>query len=265
MIMPVEYVYEDGVIIFRTEHDTKLHAAVHGAVLAFEVDAFDPGSGIGWSVHVLGRATVVTADHDVAPLPTLDDEHPEEPRRHYVRLHCEIVNGRRLAFLATTSRFTSLLTGASPRCDATHVVKLGRNPDSRPARAPLRSDRLRLGRHRGARPRSRRERRPRSSWSSLCEAGVDVAVVSGTHVGNVDGQLRARPAVPGRLLLALNRGSELFEVGADGPVLVARRDATRRRRRRAHRAAARHGRRGWRHGVSRRGSSRSDSTGARST
>ncbi len=60
----------------------------------------------------------------------------------------------------------------------------------------------------------------------LCAAGVDVAVVSGTHVGNVDGQLHARPTGPGRLLLALNRGSELFEVDAAGPHIVARRAAT---------------------------------------
>lgn len=59
-----------------------------------------------------------------------------------------------------------------------------------------------------------------------CAAGMHVAVVSGTHLGNVDGQLRARPRGPGRLLLALNRGSELFEVGRRGPRLVARREAT---------------------------------------
>ena len=53
-----------------------------------------------------------------------------------------------------------------------------------------------------------------------------MAVVSGTHVGNVDGQLGARPCGPGRLFLALNRGSELFEVQADGPALVDRRVAT---------------------------------------
>lgn len=59
-----------------------------------------------------------------------------------------------------------------------------------------------------------------------CAQGVHVAVVSGTHVGNVDGQLGARPRGPGRLLLACNRGSELFEVGRRGPRLVARRVAT---------------------------------------
>jgi trehalose/maltose hydrolase-like predicted phosphorylase len=65
----------------------------------------------------------------------------------------------------------------------------------------------------------------RAVVEALCRAGVHVAVVSGTHVGNVDRQLLARPSGPGRLLLALNRGSELFEVGANRPRIVARREA----------------------------------------
>jgi len=60
----------------------------------------------------------------------------------------------------------------------------------------------------------------------LCASGVGVAIVSGTHLENVDGQLVARPRGPGRLLLALNRGSELFEVDSDGARLVERRRAT---------------------------------------
>ncbi len=66
----------------------------------------------------------------------------------------------------------------------------------------------------------------RNVVESLCAGGVDVAIVSGTHLENVDGQLGARPSGPGRLLMALNRGSELFEVGRDGPRLLARRQAT---------------------------------------
>jgi trehalose/maltose hydrolase-like predicted phosphorylase len=50
--------------------------------------------------------------------------------------------------------------------------------------------------------------------------------VSGTNVGNVDGQLAARPAGPGGLLLALNRGSEVFRVDRDGPQLLWQRTAT---------------------------------------
>ena len=61
---------------------------------------------------------------------------------------------------------------------------------------------------------------------SLSAAGVHVAVVTGTHVGNVDGQLKARPVGPGELHLCVNRGSEVFAVGPDGPELVWRREAT---------------------------------------
>lgn len=60
----------------------------------------------------------------------------------------------------------------------------------------------------------------------LCELGMELAVVSGTHVGDVDGKLAARPRGPGRLLLALNGGSEVFEVDDTGPTIAYRRQAT---------------------------------------
>jgi len=72
----------------------------------------------------------------------------------------------------------------------------------------------------------------------LCATGATVAIVSGTHVGNIDGQLRARPSPPGRLLFALNRGSEVFEVDESGPRIVWRRDATPEEDSKLDRAAA---------------------------
>ena len=66
----------------------------------------------------------------------------------------------------------------------------------------------------------------RAQVEALCAAGVHVFVVSGTHVGNVDGQLSARPVGPGRLHLCLNRGSEVFAVDAAGVRTVARRRAS---------------------------------------
>jgi trehalose/maltose hydrolase-like predicted phosphorylase len=60
----------------------------------------------------------------------------------------------------------------------------------------------------------------------LCVSGMHVAIVSGTHVRNVDAQLGARPSGPGTLLLALNRGSEVFLVDDLGPRLLDRRVAT---------------------------------------
>ena len=59
-----------------------------------------------------------------------------------------------------------------------------------------------------------------------CALGMHIAVVSGTHVGNVDGQLGARPDGPGSLHLLLNRGSEVYRVDAKGVELLERRSAT---------------------------------------
>jgi trehalose/maltose hydrolase-like predicted phosphorylase len=72
-----------------------------------------------------------------------------------------------------------------------------------------------------------------------CALGLHAAVVSGTNVRNIDGQLAARPRGPGRLYLLLNRGSEVFHVGPNGPRLLHRRRATRAERSALAGAAAR--------------------------
>jgi trehalose/maltose hydrolase-like predicted phosphorylase len=61
---------------------------------------------------------------------------------------------------------------------------------------------------------------------ALCAKGLDLIVITGTHVGNVDGQLQARPSGPGRLYFCVNRGSEVFQADQDGLRLVLRREAT---------------------------------------
>jgi trehalose/maltose hydrolase-like predicted phosphorylase len=66
----------------------------------------------------------------------------------------------------------------------------------------------------------------RAQIEALSGFGLDLIIVSGTHLDNVDGQLRARPVGPGRLHLCLNRGSEVFAVGSSGACLIWRRQAT---------------------------------------
>lgn len=68
--------------------------------------------------------------------------------------------------------------------------------------------------------------RLRELIEDLCALGLDLCVVTGTHVGNVDGQLQARPSGPGCLYLCLNRGSEAFVADEDGVHLVKRREAS---------------------------------------
>lgn len=66
----------------------------------------------------------------------------------------------------------------------------------------------------------------RQRIESLCEAGVHVAVVGAGDLTELERQLHARPSGPGGLLLGLNRGAELYEVGRTGPRLLLRRGAS---------------------------------------
>jgi nitroimidazol reductase NimA-like FMN-containing flavoprotein (pyridoxamine 5'-phosphate oxidase superfamily) len=55
LIFPVNYFFDEGVIVFRTAPGTKLDL-VPGAHVSFEIDGFDPDEGLGWSVLVKGIA-----------------------------------------------------------------------------------------------------------------------------------------------------------------------------------------------------------------
>src|SRR5450756_2086722 len=74
-------------------------------------------------------------------------------------------------------------------------------------------------------------RRPPRSTQSRSSAASDVYkrqlfVVTGTDVGDVDGQLGLRPPGPGRLLYAVDRGSRGFAATDHGPRLIWQREAT---------------------------------------
>ena len=60
----------------------------------------------------------------------------------------------------------------------------------------------------------------------LSTHGLDLALITGTDVGDLGAQLGARPAGPGHLYFCVNRGSEVFEADADGLRRLDRREAT---------------------------------------
>jgi trehalose/maltose hydrolase-like predicted phosphorylase len=66
----------------------------------------------------------------------------------------------------------------------------------------------------------------RELLNTLLEAGFDLALITGTHIGNIDKQLGLRPHGPGRIIVACNRGSEVFDLTAIGPVARGRRIAS---------------------------------------
>jgi len=59
LIFPVNYFFDEGVIVFRTAPGSKLDLAP-GAHVSFEIDGFDPEEALGWSVLVKGIAHDVT-------------------------------------------------------------------------------------------------------------------------------------------------------------------------------------------------------------
>ena len=97
VILPINYCYVEGRIVFRTAAGAKLEAATCGTVVAFEVDSMDPMTHSGWSVVVTGVAAPVTDGDEVARL-----EAAAVPRwapfgaDRFVELPLQMVSSRRL-------------------------------------------------------------------------------------------------------------------------------------------------------------------------
>ncbi len=97
VILPVNYTYLSGDVFFRTGEGTKFRAASGGAVIAFEVDAYDEAAQQGWSVLAIGRADIVTDPAEIADV----DGSVRTPwaggqRNYLVRLRPEVMTGRKI-------------------------------------------------------------------------------------------------------------------------------------------------------------------------
>ena len=101
VIFPVNYVLDEGAVVFRTDPGSKLDAIAGGARVAFEVDAVDEGSRTGWSVVVRGRAAEDSEPADLDRLRGLP-LYPWAPgaKARYVRIRPVSVTGRRIAMPA---------------------------------------------------------------------------------------------------------------------------------------------------------------------
>jgi nitroimidazol reductase NimA-like FMN-containing flavoprotein (pyridoxamine 5'-phosphate oxidase superfamily) len=95
-ILPVNFWFDGGQIFLRTGIGTKLHAAIAGAVVAFEVDDFDPMYHSGWSVVVTGAAREVTDPAELAGLRHVPLPHWAPVDGHVVAIDPAIVSGRRI-------------------------------------------------------------------------------------------------------------------------------------------------------------------------
>jgi nitroimidazol reductase NimA-like FMN-containing flavoprotein (pyridoxamine 5'-phosphate oxidase superfamily) len=99
-IQPVSFTVNRGRVLIPTGAGSKVAAASRGAVVAFEVDDFDPESRTGWNVTVVGHAQVVSAPADVAVLNALGAiawAPTEVPC--YIAIETTLVRGRRISAL----------------------------------------------------------------------------------------------------------------------------------------------------------------------
>ncbi|GHE05217.1 pyridoxamine 5'-phosphate oxidase family protein [Streptomyces alanosinicus] len=98
-VRPVSHVLDGGDIVIRTHEGAALTAHAQqdsgeGVVVAYEADAIDPGTHLGWSVVVTGYARLVTDPADLARLRSLlVPWAPCEEMDHAVRIRPHMVTG----------------------------------------------------------------------------------------------------------------------------------------------------------------------------
>ncbi|WP_410099277.1 pyridoxamine 5'-phosphate oxidase family protein [Streptomyces sp. STR69] len=97
-IRPVNHIVDDGNIVIRTHEGAALtsrtlQANGPGVVVAYEADAIDPATHLGWSVVVTGYAHLVTDTLELARYQALLRPWVRQPMDYAVRIHPDLVTG----------------------------------------------------------------------------------------------------------------------------------------------------------------------------
>ncbi len=93
----VNFVFDQGDIVLRTDPSGKLAAAARGAVVAFEADCLDLANQGGWSVTAIGPSREVTDPEEIGRLQTIGlTSWAPGTRDYFIRISPEILTGRYL-------------------------------------------------------------------------------------------------------------------------------------------------------------------------
>jgi nitroimidazol reductase NimA-like FMN-containing flavoprotein (pyridoxamine 5'-phosphate oxidase superfamily) len=102
-VLPVNYVVQEGTIVFRTAHDSPtdedLRTGIRGAEfrVAFEIDEIKPAAREGWSVLIRGSAHHVDSDDERASVLEAGVEPwPGGDRELFLRIVPIQITGRRV-------------------------------------------------------------------------------------------------------------------------------------------------------------------------
>jgi uncharacterized protein len=97
-LFPVNYFFDEGIVVFRTDPGTKLDLAP-GAQVAFEVDGWEADTSAGWSVVVKGICHEMSDPAD--PRARRIKFWPVRPavagaKEHWIGIWANQITGRRL-------------------------------------------------------------------------------------------------------------------------------------------------------------------------
>ncbi len=96
---PVNHVIDGGDIVIRTHEGAALSSRTQrsghaGVVVAYEADAIDPDTHLGWSVVVTGYARLVTDPGELVRIRALLEPWAAQPGMdHAVRIHPDLITG----------------------------------------------------------------------------------------------------------------------------------------------------------------------------
>ena len=100
-IRPVNHVLDRGEIVIRTHAGAALtrqagRSGSGGVVVAYEAEAIDPHTHLGWSVIVTGYARLVTDPRDLARYQAMLEPWVDRTMDYAVRIRPDLVTGLRL-------------------------------------------------------------------------------------------------------------------------------------------------------------------------
>jgi nitroimidazol reductase NimA-like FMN-containing flavoprotein (pyridoxamine 5'-phosphate oxidase superfamily) len=96
VIAPVNYVMDGNSIVFRTRRDGMLANACDETVIAFEIDDLAGDGSSGWSVNVVGVASLLGLSDQLRALSLGLVSAAGDDRDQFVRLRIGLVTGRRV-------------------------------------------------------------------------------------------------------------------------------------------------------------------------
>ncbi|GAA0686567.1 pyridoxamine 5'-phosphate oxidase family protein [Kitasatospora atroaurantiaca] len=97
-VLPVNYIVDDGTIVYRTTPDS-MTASAAGSEVAFEVDHVDEHLSQGWSVLIVGTAEYITDPETVRRLAEEPEARPWAggARNLWIRIAPTRITGRRIS------------------------------------------------------------------------------------------------------------------------------------------------------------------------